>query len=57
MRHDLARAYTAGFQRHVSKPFSLIALSAAAETVLGLEKKPREESLTLDWDFHRAAIH
>jgi signal transduction histidine kinase/ActR/RegA family two-component response regulator len=36
MRHDLARAKEVGFQRHVSKPFSLIALSAAAETVLGL---------------------
>ena len=37
MRHDVARASEAGFQRHVSKPFSLLALSAAAEAVLGLQ--------------------
>lgn len=36
MRHDVARANEAGFQRHVAKPFSLLALSAAAEVVLGL---------------------
>ena len=44
MRHDVARAREAGFQRHVSKPFSLLALSAAAEAVLGLgEEAAREE--------------
>ena len=34
MRHDLARAEEAGFNQHVSKPFSLAALSTAAEAVL-----------------------
>jgi CheY-like chemotaxis protein len=47
MRHDLARAREAGFQRHVSKPFSLLALSAAAEAVLWLgEEAVRAEPHT-----------
>lgn len=39
MRHDLARSRQVGFQRHVSKPFSLLALSTAAEAVLGLREE------------------